>query len=55
MNVEMLTTAKGVSSLSLSGIHGPYECIIEQFCQEKKLKGPECGVVMSVMRGVGWK
>lgn len=55
MNVE-ITTAKGVLSLSLSGMHGPYEFIInEQFCQEKKLKGPECGVVMSVMTGVRWK
>lgn len=32
----------------------PLRIIInEQFCQ-KKLKGPECGVVMSVMTGVRW-
>ena len=33
----------------------PLQIIInEQFCQEKKLKGPVCGVVMSVMTGVRW-
>lgn len=33
----------------------PLRIIInEQFYQEKKLKGPECGVVMSVMTGVRW-